>query len=49
MMTLEELIHFINRPAVDGTSDLDLLFQHLTQARGDDALEDDFSIVRFDF
>jgi Stage II sporulation protein E (SpoIIE) len=49
MMTLDELVHFINRPACDEGSDLDQLFQHLTEARGDDALEDDFSIVRFNF
>jgi hypothetical protein len=49
MMRFEELLHFMNRPGIEGQSDLDLLFQHLVQARGDDALEDDFSIVRFTF
>jgi serine phosphatase RsbU (regulator of sigma subunit) len=49
MMKFEELLHFMNRPGIDGQSDLDLLFQHLVQVRGDDTLEDDFSIVRFTF
>jgi sigma-B regulation protein RsbU (phosphoserine phosphatase) len=49
MMTLEELIEFMNRSGVDGQSDLDLLLQHLVEVRGDAALEDDFSIVRFAF
>lgn len=49
MMSFEEFLDFIKRPAVDGQSDLDLLFQYLAQVRGDDALEDDFSIVRFTF
>ena len=49
MMTFEEFLDFINRPAVDGQSDLDLLFQQLAQVRGEEALEDDLSIVRFSF
>ena len=49
MMRLEEMLDFMNRPAIDGQSDLDLLLQHLVQIRGDDALEDDLSIVRFRF
>ena len=47
MTELEDLLDFLGRPDTDGTSELDLLFQHLVQVRGDDALEDDFSIVRF--
>jgi serine phosphatase RsbU (regulator of sigma subunit) len=49
MMRLEDLLHFISRPASDGQCDLDLLFQHLMQVRGGEAFEDDFSIVRFTF
>ena len=49
MMGLEDLLQFMSRPGTNGQSDLDLLFQHLLQVRGDDALEDDFSIVRFAF
>ena len=49
MMTFEDFLEFINRPAVDGQSDLDLLFQQLAQVRGEEALEDDLSIVRFSF
>ena len=49
MMTFEEILYFLSRPGTDRTSDLDLLFQHLVQVRGDGALEDDFSIVRFTF
>jgi sigma-B regulation protein RsbU (phosphoserine phosphatase) len=49
MMRLEDLLHFISRPATDGQCDLDLLFQHLVQVRGGEVLEDDFSIVRFTF
>jgi sigma-B regulation protein RsbU (phosphoserine phosphatase) len=49
MMRFEEFLHFMNRPGMDGQSDLDLLFEHLVQARGNDTLEDDFSIVRFTF
>jgi sigma-B regulation protein RsbU (phosphoserine phosphatase) len=49
MMRFEELVDFMNRPAIDGQSDLDLLLQRLVQIRGDDALEDDLSIVRFVF
>jgi serine phosphatase RsbU (regulator of sigma subunit) len=49
MMRFEEFLHFINRPDVDKESDLDLLFQHLVELRGNNALEDDFSIVRFTF
>jgi hypothetical protein len=39
----------LSRPNINGESDLDLLFQRLVQIHGDDALEDDFSIVRFTF
>jgi serine phosphatase RsbU (regulator of sigma subunit) len=49
MMSFEEFLHFINRPDVDEQSDLDLLFQHLVELRGNNALEDDFSIIRFKF
>jgi serine phosphatase RsbU (regulator of sigma subunit) len=49
MMSLDDLIDFMNRPAVDGQSDLDLLLQHLLEIRGAGALEDDLSIVRFAF
>jgi sigma-B regulation protein RsbU (phosphoserine phosphatase) len=49
MMRLEDLLHFVSRPATDGQCDLDLLFHHLMQVRGGEALEDDFSIVRFTF
>jgi serine phosphatase RsbU (regulator of sigma subunit) len=50
MMSLEEMLDLMKRPAVDGQSDLDLLLQHLVQIRGSDAaLEDDLSIVRFTF
>jgi len=49
MMKFEDLLHFMTRPGMDSKSDLDLLFQHLAQIRGDDALEDDFSIIRFTF
>jgi sigma-B regulation protein RsbU (phosphoserine phosphatase) len=49
MMRLEEMLDLMKRPALDGQSDLDLLLQHLVQIRGDDALEDDLSIVRFAF
>ena len=49
MMKYEELLHFMNRPVGDGESDLDRLLQHLVKVRGNDALEDDFSIVRFSF
>ncbi len=50
MMSLEELLDLMQRPAIDGQSDLDLLLQHLVQIRGSDAaLEDDLSIVRFMF
>jgi hypothetical protein len=49
MMQLEDLLQFISRPATGGQCDLDLLLQHLVQARGGETLEDDFSIVRFTF
>jgi sigma-B regulation protein RsbU (phosphoserine phosphatase) len=49
MMRLEDLLQFIGRSATGAQCDLDLLFQHLVQARGGEALEDDFSIVRFKF
>jgi serine phosphatase RsbU (regulator of sigma subunit) len=49
MMRLEDLLQFIGRPATGTQCDLDLLFQHLVQARGGKALEDDFSIVRVTF
>jgi len=49
MMRSEDLIHFLKHPGMDGQSDLDRLFQHLVQMRGANALEDDFSIVRFMF
>ena len=49
MMRLEEMLDFMNRPAMNSQSDLDLLIQHLVQIRGHGALEDDFSIVRFTF
>jgi len=49
MMTLDELVHFMNRPCTGRQSDLDLLLQHLVEVRGDEALEDDFSIIRFAF
>jgi sigma-B regulation protein RsbU (phosphoserine phosphatase) len=47
MMQLDDLLALMSRPASDGRSDLDLLFEHLVEARGGAALEDDFSIVRF--
>jgi sigma-B regulation protein RsbU (phosphoserine phosphatase) len=49
MTGLEDLVDFIRHHDTDGTSALDLLFQHLVQVRGSDALEDDFSIVRCTF
>jgi sigma-B regulation protein RsbU (phosphoserine phosphatase) len=49
MMEFDELVHLLSRPNINGESDLDLLFQRLVQIHGDDALEDDFSIVRFTF
>jgi sigma-B regulation protein RsbU (phosphoserine phosphatase) len=49
MTTFEEFLHVIARPTGDAKSELDSLLQHLLQVRGDDALEDDFSIVRFVF
>jgi serine phosphatase RsbU (regulator of sigma subunit) len=47
MMRFEDILPFLARPATDGHSDLDLLFQQLLKERGGDTLEDDFSIVRF--
>ena len=49
MMRLDDLAEFISRRDADGKFELDLLFQHLVQVRGNDALEDDFSIIRFAF
>jgi serine phosphatase RsbU (regulator of sigma subunit) len=49
MTTFDDFLQFINRPAEDGGFDLDVLLRHLLQVRGEDALEDDFSIVRFRF
>jgi len=49
MMLLEDLVEFVRRPANRGPCDLDMLFQHLLQARGGAALEDDFSIIRCAF
>jgi sigma-B regulation protein RsbU (phosphoserine phosphatase) len=49
MTTFEEFLNFITRPSEDERSDLDRLLQHLLQTHGDDALDDDFSIVRFMF
>jgi sigma-B regulation protein RsbU (phosphoserine phosphatase) len=49
MMKFEGLLRFMTRPGMDSKSDLDLLFQHLAQIRGDNALEDDFSMIRFRF
>jgi sigma-B regulation protein RsbU (phosphoserine phosphatase) len=49
MTTFEDLLDFIKRPGMDSKTDLDLLFQHLAQIRGDGTLEDDFSIIRFRF
>jgi hypothetical protein len=49
MMRLEDLADFMSRRDADGKFELDLLFQHLVQVRGNDALEDDFSIIRFAF
>ena len=49
MTGLEDLLDFMGRRDADGTSELDLLFQHLLEVRGDDALEDDFSIIRCTF
>jgi sigma-B regulation protein RsbU (phosphoserine phosphatase) len=49
MSRLEDLVDFLSRHDTDGTFALDLLFQHLVQLRGNDALEDDFSIVRCTF
>jgi serine phosphatase RsbU (regulator of sigma subunit) len=49
VMGFDDLVHFLKHPRTDGQSDLDLLFQHLIQMRGANALDDDFSIVRFMF
>jgi len=49
LMRLEDLTRFITRRDADTKFDLDLVFQHLVQERGNDALKDDFSIVRFGF
>ena len=49
MMTFEELVEFIGAaPQAEG-SDLDSLLAHLLELQGTDSLDDDFSIVRFDF
>jgi serine phosphatase RsbU (regulator of sigma subunit) len=49
IMGFEELLNFINRPAMQQESDLDLLLQHLRQVTDAAALGDDCSIVRFIF
>ena len=49
IMKLDDLVQFIRRPVTGEKCDLDLLFQYLLQLRGGEALEDDFSIVRFRF
>jgi len=49
VMSFDDLVHVLKHPGMDGQSDLDLLFQHLVRMRGANALEDDFSIVRFMF
>ncbi len=49
MLTFDEFVQFMTRPAQDGASDLDSLYQHLVALRGGRTLDDDFSIVRFDF
>jgi len=48
MMRYDELLALINAPAA-GESDLDLVLRHLQRTRGNAALDDDFSIVRFMF
>jgi sigma-B regulation protein RsbU (phosphoserine phosphatase) len=49
MMQLEDLVEFVRRPVNGGPCDLDVLFEHLLQARHGAALEDDFSIIRCAF
>jgi serine phosphatase RsbU (regulator of sigma subunit) len=50
MLTFDEFVKFMTRPAQeDGASDLDSLYPHLVALRGGETLDDDFSIVRFDF
>jgi phosphoserine phosphatase RsbU/P len=49
MMQLEDLVEFVRRPVNGGPCDLDVLFEHLLQARRGAALEDDFSIIRCAF
>jgi serine phosphatase RsbU (regulator of sigma subunit) len=46
MMRFDELLALISAPAA-GESDLDLVFRYLQRTRGNAALDDDFSIVRF--
>jgi sigma-B regulation protein RsbU (phosphoserine phosphatase) len=47
MMSFDEFLAMIVDPASSDASDLDHLYQTLTANRGSEALEDDFSIVRF--
>jgi len=49
IMRVDDLVQFIRQSAAEGAFDLDLIFRHLIQVRGNDALEDDFSLVRFRF
>jgi sigma-B regulation protein RsbU (phosphoserine phosphatase) len=55
VMSFDDLVDLLKHPGQDSKSagqsdrqsDLDLLFQHLVRMRGANALDDDFSIVRF--
>jgi sigma-B regulation protein RsbU (phosphoserine phosphatase) len=47
MMSFDEFLSMIAGPASSDSSDLDRLYKTLTTNRGSEALEDDFSIVRF--
>jgi sigma-B regulation protein RsbU (phosphoserine phosphatase) len=49
MMRIDDLVQFIRQCGEDGTFNLDLIFQHLVEVRGNDELEDDFSLVRVSF
>ena len=47
MMSFDEFLAMVVGPASSDSSDLDRLYQTLIANRGSEALEDDFSIVRF--
>jgi serine phosphatase RsbU (regulator of sigma subunit) len=49
MMNFEELVEFIGTAPQGEGLDLDSLLAHLLELQGTDSLDDDFSIVRFDF